>query len=118
MVNTNDKNNTSFSYFVLLMIVIVFFDVLAMQCLKFHNIHNNIKYYFISCFIYGIIISFLVLKSLNLSSIVVVNFSWFCIGTLINIIIGIYLYKEQMNYKKLLGVIIAFLGAYIIYCSD
>ena len=86
--------------------------------MKFHNDNNNVKYFYVSCLIYGIIISFLILKSLNLSSITAINFSWFCIGTLINIIIGVFIYKEQLNYKKILGIVIAFTGAYIIFSCE
>jgi len=117
--NMDNKNKTdNFVSFILIIVFIVFFDVVAMQCLKFHNDNYNIKLYYLSCIIYGVIISFLILKSLNFSSITVINFSWFCIGTLLNIIIGIYFYKEQLNYKKIVGIIIALTGSYIIFCSD
>ena len=118
MNTSNNKTNNNLISFLLIIIFIVFFDVLAMQCLKYHNDYDNIKYFYASCLIYGIIISFLMLKSLNFGSITSINFSWFCVGTLINIIIGVYIYKEQFNYKKLLGVIIAFIGAYIIFSCD
>ena len=116
VLNTKSKHNVL--YFLILIIVIVLFDVLGMQCLRYHNENNKIQYFYASCFIYGIIISFLMLKSLNFSSITVINFSWFCIGTLINIIIGMYLFGEKMNYMKLLGIIIAFIGAGIIFYSN
>jgi drug/metabolite transporter (DMT)-like permease len=32
--------------------------------------------------------------------------------------IGIYIYKEKLNYLKLLGIIIAFIGASIIFYAD
>ena len=63
MINkSNNKNNTQFIYFILLIIIIVFFDVLAMQCLKLHTVNKDNNYFFISCFIYGVVISFLILK--------------------------------------------------------
>jgi drug/metabolite transporter (DMT)-like permease len=115
---TTDKTNNNFLSFILIIVFIVLFDVIAMHCLKYHNDNDNIKYFFISCLIYGTIISFLMLKSLNFSSITAINFSWFCIGTLINIIIGVYIYKEHLNYKKILGIVIAFTGAYIIFSCE
>jgi|688.fasta_scaffold1829887_1 multidrug transporter EmrE-like cation transporter len=118
MISKNNKSNKNFINFIILIVVIVFFDVLGMHCLRYHNENDNIKFFYLSCFIYGVIISFLVLKSLNFSSIPVINFSWFCIGTLINIMIGIYIYKEKLNYLKLLGIIIAFIGASIIFYAD
>lgn len=114
----NKKSNGDLINFFILIIVIVLFDVLGMQCLRYHNENNSICYFYASCFIYGIIISFLILKSLNFSSITVINFSWFCIGTFINIIIGIYIFEEKMNYTKLIGIIIAFIGVLIIFYSD
>jgi multidrug transporter EmrE-like cation transporter len=118
MISKNNKSNQNFISFILIIIVIVFFDVVGMHCLKYHNDYNNINYFYASCFIYGVIISFLILKSLNFTNITVINFSWFCIGTLINIIIGLYIYEEKLNYMKLLGIVIAFIGAIIIFYSD
>jgi multidrug transporter EmrE-like cation transporter len=115
---SSKKNNGDIINFLILITVIVLFDVLGMQCLRYHNENNNICFFYASCFIYGIIISFLMLKSLNFSSITLINFSWFCIGTLINIIIGIYIFKEKMNYTKLLGIIISFIGVLIIFYAD
>ena len=115
---TDKKSNRDIINFLILITVIVLFDVLGMQCLRYHNENNNIRFFYASCFIYGVIISFLMLKSLNFSSITLINFSWFCIGTLINIIIGIYIYEEKMNYIKLLGIIISFIGVIIIFYAD
>jgi multidrug transporter EmrE-like cation transporter len=115
---SDKQSNRDIINFLILITVIVLFDVLGMQCLRYHNENNNIRFFYASCFIYGVIISFLMLKSLNFSSITLINFSWFCIGTLINIIIGIYIYEEKMNYIKLLGIIISFIGVIIIFYAD
>ncbi len=115
---SNKKSNRDLINFLLLITIIVIFDVLGMQCIRYHNENNRIIFFYISCFIYGIIISYLMLRSLKFSSITTINFSWFCIGTLINIIIGIYLFGEKMNYLKLIGIIIAFIGALIIFYSN
>ena len=115
---TDKKSNRDIINFLILITVIVLFDVLGMQCLRYHNENNNIRFFYASCFIYGVIISFLMLKSLNFSSITLINFSWFCIGKLINIIIGIYIFEEKMNYTKLLGIIISFIGVIIIFYAD
>lgn len=117
MISKN-KGNKDFINFILLITVIVLFDVLGMQCMRYHNENNRIHFFYISCFIYGIIISYLMLKSLRLTSVTAINFSWFVLGTLINIIIGMFMFGEKMNYMKLFGIVLAFTGAFIIFHSN
>lgn len=111
-------NKKSYFTFLMFILTIVVFDVIAMQCIRYHNKNDDVTYFIIACIIYGFIISTLIFKSLNFGSIPLINFSWFCTSALINILIGYYIFNEDINNTKLLGIIVAFIGVIIMFFSE
>ena len=111
-------NNSTMVSKVIAVIMIVICDVLAIQSLKYHKINDDIKYYCLACIIYGLLLSYFIYRSLHLSSVTVITFAWFSLAALINIIVGVYLYNEELNNNRLLGIMIMFIGVYIVYSSE
>ncbi len=98
--------------------ILVIFENTALYFIKKESIENKNKYIIYSCLIYGLIIPFLLLKTLKYEGIGLVNFFWNIFSTISGFLIGIYLFGEKITNKQMIGIIVSITGLYLILMND
>ena len=71
----------------------------------------------IAALIYGLGVVPLLVKTLEYEGIGMVNFLWNIFSTILMFIIGIYIFKEKINYLQIIGILVSFLGIGIVLLS-
>jgi len=88
-------------------------EAIALTLLRMGGIQKVI----IAALIYGLGVVPLLVKTLEYEGIGMVNFLWNIFSTILMFIIGIYIFKEKINYLQIIGILVSFLGIGIVLLS-
>jgi multidrug transporter EmrE-like cation transporter len=93
-------------------------ETLAMTALtKYSKSYNN--YYLIAGMVlYGMLIPYMILVSLNYSGIGTVNFLWNIITTVFMIVIGYYMFNDKINNLHIISLLLGLGSIVILYFAD
>jgi drug/metabolite transporter (DMT)-like permease len=102
--------------FLFYVFLIIFFEVSAqylykLSYLKLYKDKKNI--FLIIGLIFYTIVGFLAYKLLSYGDLGIVNLIWHLMHFIILFLIGFYLLNEKLTYKKLIGLIFAFIALYL-----
>jgi drug/metabolite transporter (DMT)-like permease len=89
-----------------LLIVLVFTEFWALYFIQKSQKEKRIMYLFITMFLYGIPISYLLYKLMDFKSIAIVNFLWNIFSTCSGFFITCFIYKEKVNHLEWIGVML------------
>jgi len=103
---------------ILFIVVLVTIESTALTCITYYSKNKNMYLLAIGCFIYGIIVPCLILKSLEFEGISTINFIWNLFSTVIMIAIGYLLFNEKLNYIKILSFLSGILSIFLLYMSE
>jgi multidrug transporter EmrE-like cation transporter len=110
------KNNIL--YLVLFIIVYVTFESIGMTLLTYYSKNKNIYLLILSCLIFGGVVPYLILKSLEYDNISTVNYIWNILSTVIMIAVGYILFEEKLNYIKILSFATGILSIFLLYLAE
>ena len=106
--------NQKILFIIYWLIILIIFETTALYLLKKNSIYKTNNYLLYSCLIYGIIIPLILLKTLEYEGIGMINFFWNIFSTIGGFLIGIYLFNETINHKQVIGILLSFIGLYIV----
>jgi len=100
------------------LLLIVTAENFALYFIRKEYAESNYVYLKYGCIIYGLVIPYLLLKTLKYDDIGMVNFMWNVFSTISGFLIGYYLFGEKITKTQIIGVIISFVGLYFIIVND
>lgn len=93
-------------------------ETAAMTALtKYSKSHNN-NYLIAGIVLYGIVIPYMIIISLNFNGIGTLNLLWNILTTVSMIIIGYYIFNENINHLHLLSLLFGIASIVILYLAD
>ena len=89
--------------------------LIAIEAVALYSIENftkvkEYKYFIITMIAYGIIIPYILYRNLAYKGIGMINFFWNICSTIIGFLIGILIFKEQINNLQWVGITLSILG--------
>ena len=102
----------------LFVIVLVTFESIGMSCITYYSKNQNIYLLILGCLLYGLVVPYFILKSLQFEDISTVNFIWNIFSTVIMIGIGYILFSEKLNYMKILSFLSGIGSIILLYISE
>lgn len=93
-------------------------ETVAMTALTKYSKLSNKYYLILGMALYGLLIPYMIIISLNYSGIGTVNLLWNIITTVSMIIIGYYIFKEKVNHLHLLSLLLGIASIIILYLAD
>lgn len=93
-------------------------ETIAMTSLTKYSKSYNPYYLIAGSVIYGIVIPYLLLSSLNLAGIGTVNLLWNIITTVSMIIIGYYIFNEKVNHLHIISLLLGVGSVIILYFAE
>ena len=94
------------------------FETISMTALTKYHKEKNILYLLLGVIIYGLIIPFLVIFSLNFEGIGTVNFLWNIITTVSMIVIGYYIFGDKVNHLHLISLLLGISSIVVLMIAD
>lgn len=93
-------------------------ETIAMTSITKFSKNKNFLYMLLALLIYGIIIPFIVLKTLTFAGIGTVNFIWNIITTVSMIIIGHFYFGDRMSNLHLISLLLGIASITILYIAE
>jgi multidrug transporter EmrE-like cation transporter len=93
-------------------------ETIAMTALTKYSKSYNINYLIAGIALYGILIPYMIISSLNFSGIGTVNLLWNIITTVSMIVIGYYLFNEKVNHLHIVSLLLGIGSIVILYFAD
>lgn len=93
-----------------LLILLVFTEFWALYYVQKAQKEHRMMYLFITMFLYGIPISYLLYKLMDFKSIAIVNFLWNIFSTCSGFFITCFIYKEKVNNLEWMGVLLGLIS--------
>lgn len=93
-------------------------ETIAMTSITKFSKNKNFLYMLLALLIYGIIIPFIVLKTLTFAGIGTVNFMWNIITTVSMIIIGHFYFGDRMSNLHLISLLLGIASITILYIAE
>ncbi len=94
-------------------------EIIAMTSLqKYVKDNFKMKYLILAVLIYGFIIPFMIIKTLNFDGIGTVNLMWNIITTVAMIIIGYYFFNEKINHLHVISLMLGVASIIILYFAS
>ena len=94
------------------------FETISMTALTQYSKDKNILYLLLGIIIYGLIIPFLVIISLNFEGIGTVNFLWNIITTVSMIVIGYYIFGDKVNHLHFISLFLGISAIVVLMIAD
>lgn len=98
-------------------IFIVILETLAIACVKEYHINNQISYFILAVFLYGVVCYFLHL-SFYYSSMGITNVIWSGLSVFLVALAGVVLFKEQIHKHDIFAGILITAGILIFQYTD
>lgn len=93
-------------------------EIVAMTSLQQYVKKNfDLKYLLIGIVIYGVIIPYMVVKTLNYDGIGTVNLMWNIITTVAMIVIGYYLFNERITHLHIISLMLGVASIVLLYMA-
>ena len=109
----NNINSIALSLILLITVI----DVIGWYCIKKYHLTGKIHFFLVTLTGY-VLIAFLLLQVLKYEGIGMTNMIWNIMSTIIVLLIGYYIYKEQINNLQLTGILLGMLSILILYLSE
>ena len=93
-------------------------DTKTLELLTKYYKSDKIYYLIAGIALYGIVIPYMIISSLNFSGIGTVNFLWNIITTVCMIIIGYYLFNEKVNHLHLISLLLGIASIILLYFAE
>lgn len=93
-------------------------ESLAMTAITKYYKSDKIYYLIAGIALYGIVIPYMIISSLNFSGIGTVNFLWNIISTVCMIIIGYYLFNEKVSHLHLISLLLGIASIILLYIAE
>jgi multidrug transporter EmrE-like cation transporter len=93
-------------------------ETIAMTAITKYSKNKNILFMLVGLAIYGIIIPFIVLKTLTFAGIGIVNFMWNIITTVSMIIIGHFYFGDKMSNLHLISLMLGIASITVLYVAE
>lgn len=107
---------------ILTLISFVFILTLIESCgltlITKHSVKGHIYYYILGCLIYGLIVPFFILKSLEYEGVGTVNLLWNIMSTVTMIAIGYIIFKEKVNNLHLISLLLGLSSIVLLYFAN
>jgi multidrug transporter EmrE-like cation transporter len=94
------------------------FEIIAMTALTLYSKLYNPYYLIIGVLIYGAVIPFLIVKSVNFDGIGTVNFLWNIITTVSMIVIGYYIFGDKVNHLHYISFLLGIAAIIVLYYAN
>jgi multidrug transporter EmrE-like cation transporter len=99
-------------------LALAFSETIAMTALTKYTKSYNMYYLLTGIILYGIVIPYMVIISLNFSGIGTVNLLWNIITTVSMIVIGYLLFNEKVNHLHIISLLLGLGSIVILYFAD
>lgn len=99
-------------------LALAFSETIAMTSLTKYTKSYNIYHLLTGIILYGIVIPYMIIISLNFSGIGTVNLLWNIITTVSMIIIGYCLFNEKVNHLHIVSLLLGLGSIVILYFAD
>lgn len=93
-------------------------ESIAMTALTKYSKSYNTYYLIAGIVLYGIVIPYMIITSLNYSGIGTVNLLWNIITTVSMIVIGYYMFNEKVNHLHIVSLLLGVGSIIILYFAD
>jgi multidrug transporter EmrE-like cation transporter len=94
-------------------------EIIAMTFLQKYVKENfEKKYLYFGVFIYGVIIPYMIIKTLNYDGIGTVNLMWNIITTVGMIVIGYYLFNEKISKLHIISLMLGIASIVLLYMAN
>jgi multidrug transporter EmrE-like cation transporter len=103
-----------FLYVCLLTLLIVFAEGCAQYCLKKFSKNNEVLWFLLGAFIYGII-AYLLVLSFGFEKLAIVNIMWGAFSAIILTFMAYYFYDETLSWTQIVGIGIIFIGTVLLH---
>ena len=102
-----------------LTIILASSEIVAMTALqKYVKDNFKMKYLVIGVIIYGIVIPYMIIKTLNFDGIGTVNLMWNIITTVAMIIIGYYIFNEKISHLHVISLMLGIASIVVLYFAS
>ena len=93
-------------------------ETIAMTALTKYTKSYNTYYLIAGIVLYGIVIPYMIISSLNYNGIGTVNLLWNIITTVSMIVIGYYMFNEKVNHLHIVSLLLGVGSIVILYLAD
>ena len=103
--------------YIILILLIVFFESIAQYHIKKSKISNGILYLIIAFASYGIV-CMLLKKCYDFNGMGITNFVWSVLSIVSILMVGVLAFNEKITKFDILGIIMSISGLYLIFVYD
>lgn len=108
-----------FSYFLLLLIVLISIcELIGQSCLKYLHINSEEYHYFLYAVIFYGFVCFLLLQSYKYKGMGIINVLWSGISILVIIFASVMMFNEQITLYDKIGILFVIIGMFLILFED
>ena len=93
-------------------------ETIALTSLTKYTKNNKSIYLIIGMLIYGIVIPTVIVKSLNFEGIGTVNFIWNIITTVSMIVVGYYMFNQNVNKLHMISLLLGIASLILLYFAN
>jgi drug/metabolite transporter (DMT)-like permease len=98
--------------------ILIAVEAVALYSIEKFAKERQIKFFITTAICYGILIPYLLYRNLMYKGIGMINFFWNICSTIIGFLIGILIFKEQINNLQWVGITLSILGITIAILDD
>jgi multidrug transporter EmrE-like cation transporter len=104
----------SYTYLILLVLLIVLFDCVAQFCLKKYAKHSTLHWFLIGALIYGGI-AFLLALTFNHQKLALVHVTWGGLSAIVLSIMAYFMFQERLSKIQIAGIVIILIGLLMLH---
>jgi multidrug transporter EmrE-like cation transporter len=98
--------------------LVVAFEALALYSLRQYTVTNKALSYLVAVVVYGLVVTYLLVKLIELNGLGMANFFWNIFSTMAGFVIGVYMFNESAATMQWVGVALGLLGFTLIVLGD
>jgi multidrug transporter EmrE-like cation transporter len=96
--------------------LVILFEAIALSSLKRYSLDpTQYRYFIFTAIVYGLLVPYLVYRLLTYEGIGLVNFIWNIFSSITVLLIGIYIFREQVTGVQSLGIALGLVGIVLIH---
>jgi len=110
--------NYTYYYIAFFLGILISFEAIALYSIQKFEKVKEFKFFILAMICYGILVPCFLYKNLKYKNIGMINFFWNICSTIIGFLIGILIFKEQVNNLQWIGISLSLLGIGLVILDD
>ena len=93
-------------------------ETIAMTAITKYSKESNILYFIVGAVIYGLLIPYMLSKSVTLTGIGTVNFIWNIVTTIAMIVVGYFYFGDKMTHLHMISLLLGLASLTVLYLAE